>query len=62
MSVGKNEDKDALFGPELTTTMRAVDQVLLALWGINCHKDSETWNHHQHMKKNSLIKQYKKSL
>lgn len=31
MSVGKNEDKDALFGLELTTTMRAVDEVLLAL-------------------------------
>ncbi len=47
MSVGKNEDKDALFGPELTTIMRAVDQVLLALWGLNYDKDSETWNHLQ---------------
>ncbi len=47
MSAGKNEDKDALFGPELTTIMRAVDEVLLALWGLNCHKDSETWNHLQ---------------
>lgn len=35
MSVGKNEDKDAFFGPEIDQTMRAVDQVLLPLWGLN---------------------------